>query len=99
MPRPSRTCALNLVGSSKAAYYLLSACYLKTFQQPCNVMCCHGNKLLTRLDFAVFLSVCVSGHVNVLKWLNAKGDVSSTDTFGGSPLHDAAEQGQFEVSC
>lgn len=61
-------------------------------------MFCHGKiKLLTRLDFAV-LSVCVSGHVNVLKWLNAKGDISSTDTLGGSPLHDAAEQGQLEVS-
>ena len=61
-------------------------------------MFCHGKiKLLTRLDFAV-LSVCVSGHVNVLKWLNAKGDISSTDTLGGSPLHDAAEHGQLEVS-
>ena len=65
-----------------------------------NVMFCHGKiiKLLTRSDFAV-LCVCISGHVNVLKWLNAKGDISSTDTLGGSPLHDAAEQGQFEVSC
>ena len=44
-------------------------------------------------------SLYVSGHVNVLKWLNAKGDISSTDTLGGSPLHDAAENGQFEVSC
>lgn len=35
--------------------------------------------------------------MNVLKWLNLKGDISLTDDLGGSPLHDAAEQGQFEV--
>lgn len=34
----------------------------------------------------------------MLKWLNAKGDVTATDQMGGTPLHDAAEQGQFEVS-
>jgi len=39
-----------------------------------------------------------AGHVSVLKWLNAKGDISLTDRLGGTPLHDAAEQGQFEVS-
>ena len=33
MPWPSRTCAFG--ASSRAAYYLLSACYLKTFWQPC----------------------------------------------------------------
>lgn len=38
-----------------------------------------------------------TGHVSVLKWLNAKGDISLTDRLGGTPLHDAAEQGQFEV--
>ena len=32
MPRPSRTCAFS--ASSKAAYYSLSAYYLKTFWQP-----------------------------------------------------------------
>lgn len=32
----------------------------------------------------------------MLKWLNAKGDVTATDQMGGTPLHDAAEQGQFE---
>ena len=32
MPRPSRTCAFG--ASSKAAYYSLSPCYLKTFWQP-----------------------------------------------------------------
>ena len=32
MPRPSRTCAFG--ASSKAAYYSLSACYLKPFWQP-----------------------------------------------------------------
>ena len=32
MPRPSRTCAFGV--SSKAAYYSLSDCYLKTFWQP-----------------------------------------------------------------
>lgn len=35
--------------------------------------------------------------MSVLKWLNAKGDISLTDRLGGTPLHDAAEQGQFEV--
>ena len=35
--------------------------------------------------------------MNVLKWLILKGDISLTDDLGGSPLHDAAEQGQFEV--
>ena len=39
----------------------------------------------------------IAGHVSVLKWLNAKGDISLTDGLGGTPLHDAAEQGQFEV--
>ena len=29
MPQPSRTCALG--ASSKATYFLVSACYLKTF--------------------------------------------------------------------
>ena len=38
-----------------------------------------------------------AGHVSVLKWLNAKGDIFLTDRLGGTPLHDAAEQGQFEV--
>ena len=38
-----------------------------------------------------------AGHVSVLKWLNAKGNISLTDRLGGTPLHDAAEQGQFEV--
>ena len=33
MPRPSRTCAFG--ASYKAAYYSLSACYLKIFWQPC----------------------------------------------------------------
>ena len=32
MPRPSRTCAFG--ASSKAAYYSLSTCFLKTFWQP-----------------------------------------------------------------
>ena len=32
MPRPSRTCAFG--ASSKATYYSLSACYLKTFWKP-----------------------------------------------------------------
>ena len=35
--------------------------------------------------------------MSVLKWLNAKGDISLMDRLGGTPLHDAAEQGQFEV--
>ena len=39
-----------------------------------------------------------AGHVSVLKWLNAKGDISVMDRLGGTPLHDAAEHGQFEVS-
>ena len=34
MPRPSRTCAFG--ASSKAAYYSLLTCYLKTFWQPCD---------------------------------------------------------------
>ena len=36
MPWPSRTCALG--ASSKAAYYSLAACYLKTFWQPCKIL-------------------------------------------------------------
>ena len=35
--------------------------------------------------------------MSVLKWLNAKGDITLTDDQHGSPLHDAAEQGHFEV--
>ena len=35
MPRPSKTCAFG--ASSKAAYYSLSACYWRTFWQPCLV--------------------------------------------------------------
>ena len=35
MPWPSRTCAFG--ASSKAAYYSLSACHLKTFWPPCSI--------------------------------------------------------------
>ena len=38
MPRPSKTSAFG--ASSKAAYYSLSACYLKTFWQPCIKILC-----------------------------------------------------------
>ena len=36
MPEPSRTCAFG--GSSNAAYYSLSAWYLKSFWQPCIIL-------------------------------------------------------------
>ena len=45
MPRPSRTCAFG--ASYKAAYYSLSACYLKTFWQLWHVIHCHPHFLLT----------------------------------------------------
>ena len=38
MPRPSKTSAFG--ASSKATYYSLSACYLKTFWQPCIKILC-----------------------------------------------------------
>ena len=39
-----------------------------------------------------------AGHVNVLRWLLSHGGSVETDDLGGTPLHDAAEHGQLEVS-
>ena len=36
MPRPSRTCALMRVPKPPTVHIKLSACYLKTFWQPCS---------------------------------------------------------------
>ncbi|XP_069598032.1 espin-like [Ranitomeya imitator] len=36
------------------------------------------------------------GHAKVLSWLLLHGGDMSTDNFGGSPLHDAAENGELE---
>ena len=38
------------------------------------------------------------GHVNILRWLFTHGGKVETDDLGGTPLHDAAEHGQLEVS-
>ena len=35
--------------------------------------------------------------MKVLQWLKTRGDISTVDNLGGTPLHDAAEQGEFEV--
>lgn len=35
--------------------------------------------------------------MKVLQWLKTRGDISAVDNLGGTPLHDAAEQGEFEV--
>ena len=37
------------------------------------------------------------GHVQVLRWLLTHGAQIEEDDLGGTPLHDAAEQGQLEV--
>lgn len=38
------------------------------------------------------------GHIKILQWLLSKGCTAKTDDLGGTPLHDAAEHGQLEVS-
>ena len=67
----------------------------------CLSFCSHHRRNTKNSFFIEFernFHLCFTiGHVSVLKWLNAKGDISSIDKLGGSPLHDAAEQGQFEV--
>lgn len=50
------------------------------------------------VDKFVMTFCSYAGHVSVLKWLNAKGDISLPDRLGGTSLHDAAEHGQFEVT-
>lgn len=37
------------------------------------------------------------GHAKVLSWLLLHGGEIVTDSWGGSPLHDAAENGELEV--
>ena len=37
------------------------------------------------------------GHVQVLRWLLTHGANIDQDDLGGTPVHDAAEQGQMEV--
>ena len=44
-------------------------------------------------------SFVLSGHVKILLWMGSKGSVSHVDNLGGTPLHDAAEQGEFEVGA
>ena len=43
-------------------------------------------------------SASFSGHVSLLRWLLTHGAIVDTDDLGGTPLHDAAEHGQMEVS-
>lgn len=37
------------------------------------------------------------GHAKVLSWLLLHGGEIITDSWGGTPLHDAAENGELEV--
>lgn len=37
------------------------------------------------------------GHAKVLSWLLLHGGEIATDSWGGTPLHDAAENGELEV--
>lgn len=37
------------------------------------------------------------GHAKVLSWLLLHGGEINTDSWGGTPLHDAAENGELEV--
>lgn len=37
------------------------------------------------------------GHAKVLSWLLLHGGEVTTDRWGGTPLHDAAENGELEV--
>lgn len=37
------------------------------------------------------------GHAKVLSWLLLHGGEIITDNWGGTPLHDAAENGELEV--
>jgi len=37
------------------------------------------------------------GHAKVLSWLLLHGGEITTDGWGGTPLHDAAENGELEV--
>lgn len=37
------------------------------------------------------------GHAKVLSWLLLHGGEIVTDSWGGTPLHDAAENGELEV--
>lgn len=39
------------------------------------------------------------GHTKVLSWLLLHGGEIVTDNWGGTPLHDAAENGELEVSA
>ena len=44
------------------------------------------------LQFYLYL-----GHVKIIEWLLQQGQTVIRDDLGGTPLHDAAEHGQFEV--
>lgn len=39
------------------------------------------------------------GHAKVLSWLLLHGGEITTDSWGGTPLHDAAENGELEVGA
>uniref|UniRef100_A0A8C3JLR0 Uncharacterized protein n=1 Tax=Calidris pygmaea TaxID=425635 RepID=A0A8C3JLR0_9CHAR len=38
----------------------------------------------------------IRGHAKVLSWLLLHGGEITTDSWGGTPLHDAAENGELE---
>jgi len=44
---------------------------------------------------AIYLSV---GHVRIIEWVLSQGCGALCDDLGGTPLHDAAEHGQLEVT-
>ncbi len=54
--------------------------------------------LSTRIWDGKVTSPSTPGHVHVLRWLLSHGAKVETDDLGGTPLHDAAEHGQLEVS-
>ena len=46
----------------------------------------------------MFFFSCCTGHIDIIQWLISHNCTTQKDDLGGTPLHDAAEHGQLQVS-
>ena len=53
--------------------------------------------MLNRTSYILLDIICI-GHVRIIEWVLAQGGAALCDDLGGTPLHDAAEHGQLDVS-
>ena len=64
MPQPSRTCAFGT--SSKAAFYSLSTCYLKTFWQPWPIIIILSVTCNSHLFYSITWQKCVQLYMHTI---------------------------------